>query len=432
MLDPYTPAEKAAPSGIPAIPGLDDLSFSPGLAAHEIANQGYKTEQIAAQQKAFELQHQNEVRRATGEMQQHIAANPGMGWNDLTPEARGGIQQRYSPTIAGDLPNIFNQAQTAATGRPVGATINPGETASAKVGDTTISGILPQGQSGMTYDTLPPNEQGIVDAIAEYRMPMPSRGGFPPAQRARIISALTDKYGPESATPYNAAEFPARQAALTDFKSGPSAKNITSINTVIGHVKGLADAVDKLGNTNALPGVLNPVKNTIGGITSSDTQAKLANFNARADAVASELGKVFGGNQPAQSLIHEWRKSLSPNMAPDAQKAAIGSIMEMLGSRLDSLQDQWDKGVKNQRNIPFLTPKSREILSQMEQRGIPNANHAALDPVGAQPTTSVQTPNVNLTTPQAQEIQVDSQQQYDALPKGSKYRDSNGRIGTKR
>lgn len=386
-----------------AVPGLDEPLPSGTFAAQDAERRrAFQQQGISAQQHALELQKEQDRIAAALRASQYATdpATRGKAFYELTPE-----QQREATgksTAAPEIPGLINSAQSNATGRPVGANVLPGETASGKVGDVSIGGIQSAGVAGTTYDTLSDSDKRIVDAIASYQLPPPtSRGGFPPAQRARIMAALTDKYGPESEHPYSAAEFPSRQAALTDFKSGPSAKNITSINTVIGHLAGLGEAVKKLGNTNTLPGIINPVANAIGGAVSSDTQSKLANFNSKADAVASELGKVFGGNQPAVSLIKEWRHSLDANASPQAQNAAIESVLEMLGSRLNSLQDQWDKGVKNERNVPFLTPKSREILDGLAKNGIVNANHSALDPVGANAgTPSPATPQSDQLSPQ--------------------------------
>lgn len=430
-LDPYTPSESAArpasAPGLPQIPGLDfatatDPTFAQGqqqvAGAHEQQLRQQATQQ-EIQQRQIQAGLAQDQRIAQGRISA-FGQNPkfkGRGYDELNPDEVKQVQSGVPDSQIPQIPGMWNATQSASVGRPVGAKINPGETASAEVSGVKLNNIVPTGSAGITYDSLPDSDQRIVDQIGNYQMPMPSRGAFPPAQIARIRGALSDKYGPDSEHPYDAKEYPARQAALTDFKAGKTASNITSIQTVIGHLKGLSDAVGQLGNNNFLPGITNPVENAVGSITSSDTQAKLANFNSKADAVASELGKVFGGNQPAMSLIHEWRNSLSANASPQAQNAAIGSIMEMLGSRMGGLQDQWDKGVKNERTMPFLTDKNRADLQTMEQRGVPDSNHIALDPVGAFGQPAPGAPQQPQRTP----ISISGPDDYAKVPKGAQF-----------
>lgn len=436
-LDPYTPSETAArpasAPGLPQIPGLDFATATdPTFAQGQQQVAGAHEQQFRQEQQQIQAGLAQDQRTAQGRISA-FGQNPqfkGRGYNELNPNEVNQVQSGVPTSQIPQIPGLWNAAQTASTGRPVGARINPGETASADVNGVKISNIVPTGSAGMTYESLPDSDQRIVDQIGNYQMPMPSRGAFPPAQIARIRGALSDKYGPDSEHPYDAKEYPARQAALTDFKAGKAASNITSIQTVIGHLRGLSDAVGQLGNTNFLPGISNTVVNDVGNVTSSGVQAKLANFNSKADAVASELGKVFGGNQPAMSLVHEWRNSISANASPQAQNAAIGSIMEMLGSRMGGLQDQWDKGVKSERTLPFLTDKNRADLQAMEQRGVPDSNHIALDPVGAFPQQGQANPAVPATpqpaataAPQAapQIPVLTGRSQFDALPSGSLY-----------
>ena len=331
-----------------------------------------------------------------------------------------------------DAAEAWNQAQTkqtgVATGQPV-APITPAmHLAAAKAGFAPIPGEtadqlatrMATAKAPAEYEDMSENERAIVDKIAKYEMPPPTnRGGMPPESRARIMGALATQY-PE----YDAKEYQSRQASLTGFKEGPEAKNITSANTTIGHLGALSEAAKNLGNSSTLPGITNPTRNIVGNITSADRQKKLVNFNSKANAAASELAKVFTGNVPAMQQIREWRSTLDPNMAPEAMQQSITSAIELLGSRLTALNDQWEKGAKGPRTEPFLKPESVKILRAL------GADPEAIDPLG---TKMAETPTEEKKQQQPGTIPtINSQAEYDALPKGASYTDSTGKTAVKR
>lgn len=307
------------------------------------------------------------------------AQNPdyqGKSWSDVSksnPEVPAHFGIDIYGNSSASAPKAWNDAQTAQTGIVTGQPLAPITPAMAMKAATAGFQPIP-GESAteletrmanqkapVKYDDLDPALQAQVDQIAQYKKPYPgTRGGLPPAQRAQVLGALAERY-PD----YNTQEFASRQAARNGFAEGPEAKSITSANTVIGHLDKLNDAVDQLGNTNTLPGILNPIRNDVGNVVSADKQAKLSKLNSVADAVASEMAKVFTGAAPAMQTIREWRSNFDANASPQAQKAAIQSAVELLGSRMQAMQDQWEHGVKGERDIPFVNKQSRGILTKL-------------------------------------------------------------------
>ncbi len=154
---------------------------------------------------------------------------------------------------------------------------------------------------------------------------------------------------------YDAAAAPARVATRKDFTSGPSSKNITSLNTALGHISSLADNMKKLNNTDYAP--LNYLENKAKG---SVNYPELKAYKASVGAVADELTRLFRGTGGTLTEIQEWKKSLSENMTPDEQDAALKQLADLVDSRLDALGQTYERGMgKSVEASSFLTPKAK-------------------------------------------------------------------------
>lgn len=309
-------------------------------------------------------------------------------WAELSkssPEVARHFFDAYGNGAAASVPKIWNNAVSEQTGVETGQLIapltpamkmqaakagyvpQPGESADDLM--TRMATTQPGNVGGMTQEQF----QDLVDKTANYEIPPPwQRGGYNQAVKTAIQSAVAQQH-PE----YDAKEYVSRQAALTGFKSGAEARNITSANTVVGHLDTLAKAAADLQNR-SLP-AWNAVANTF---ESGTGDPRVVRFEAAQNAVATELAKLFkGGNAaPTSQEINDFKKVISPNMSPDQINGAIAQYTDLMGSRLQALQDQWDKGVKGPRTLPFLTPKSREILARI------GTDPDTLDPV-QKPTT---------------------------------------------
>ncbi len=322
-LDIYSPPKPKAEAA--GIPGLDDeppMSDIPSVADYQKAQLANK-----AAQQAVAIQRQGAQQSAAQEKRQQA-------------EYDATLQQRRNPTI----PNI-----PGTTVKAVG--VNP-------TGDRSYTFGPATGEEYVPYDALDPEEQDIVDKIANYQQPFPSRGGLKPDKLLRIRGALSSQY-PD----YDAKEYQSRQSALTGFKSGIQARNITSANTVVGHLGSLMDAAEKMQNSGFKPWniVGNAARSATGG------HPALVDFETKRNAAVTELAALFKGTgaAPTNQEIKEWREAINPNMTPQEMQTAIQAMVELMGSRMNALQEQWDKGVKNPRDIPFLTPESRRTLQRL-------------------------------------------------------------------
>src|SRR5579872_2292770 len=104
--------------------------------------------------------------------------------------------------------------------------------------------------------TLKPEVAAQVKALAEGRMAFPSGFALRSPYWQQMLQAVS-QYDPT----FDAVNYTARAKTRSDFTSGAAAKNVTSLNTVIGHLDELDKAARDLNNSNWR--TYNSVKNFI-------------------------------------------------------------------------------------------------------------------------------------------------------------------------
>jgi len=163
---------------------------------------------------------------------------------------------------------------------------------------------------------------------------------------------------------YNAANFATRLQTRKSFTSGADAKNITSINTLVGHLDSLRAAANELHN-GKFP-ILNKLANSYVTNTGGGSVGK---FDATAKAVESELAAVFKGTgAPTDQEVKEWRKNFDAAQSPEQMQTVIKQAVELMGSRLSALQTKYEQSMGKMgdgKNIEVLNARSRDILSKM-------------------------------------------------------------------
>ncbi|MGO1160837.1 hypothetical protein ACTOV4_02640 [Brucella sp. C7-11G] len=203
--------------------------------------------------------------------------------------------------------------------------------------------------------TLPPSTATIVKAIAEYRMPIEKVTSMRGDERQQLAK-LVGQYDPT----FDMAQYQARAAMRKSVTSGNYAMSLNASNLVIGHMNTLREAGEALNNS-TFPRY-NAVTNTLLNET-GDPRVK--SFNIAADALASELAKVFKGvGASSEKEITEWRNNLSPNMSPEQLQASIATVMDLLKSRIDTVRTQYEAAMGHPADFTFLTPKTRQILEK--------------------------------------------------------------------
>lgn len=222
------------------------------------------------------------------------------------------------------------------------------------------------GQTGATASvtgdeflkTLPPGTASEVKAYAEGRRPFPT--GMSYAKLQPLIQ-LVGQYDPT----FDATNYNGRNKARQDFTAGSSAKQITALNTVIGHLGDLDEKASSLGNGSIqwFNGIKNWVKTQTG---SSD----VTNFNTVRKGVTDELTRVWRQAGGAESDIKTWAESLNAAQSPEQLQGAFSTIAGMLQSRLDALENQKQQGLgRFGDDLQIITPKSKGIFERLQGTG---------------------------------------------------------------
>lgn len=226
-------------------------------------------------------------------------------------------------------------------------------------------------QSGKSGDEfladLDPGTASTVKALAEGRLALPSAGRL--NQRQQQLLSLVAQYDPS----FDAANYGARAATRKDLATGKMGQNVTSLNTVIGHLGELADATDKLGNS-GIP-LLNQAGNTFAvAIGNKGKQTAVSNFNAAKTAAIDELTKAFRGTGGSVHDIEEWEKQINSSNSPDQLHATIKQGVHLLQSRIDAVGDQYNRGMGVTSDpVQLLTPKARSTLARLQGGAAPTS-----------------------------------------------------------
>ena len=242
---------------------------------------------------------------------------------------------------------------------------------------------------------FPPQVASLIKGVANYDINPSSistskkqaMGGFTQSQ----IVSLASQYNPN----FDEKSYATRSAMQKNITSGQYSQVINGANTAIQHLNELSQDYASLGN-GTFP-ILNAGKNTFQSIGGGSAQN---NFKITADAVASELSKIYKGTgSPTESEIENWRASISDNMSPQAFQGAIKTGLDLMAGKLSTLSDNYTSTMGQPGNFQILTDANAKVLQNL---GI---DPTTVDPTyGNSPTIKLQTFN-GASTQNAQLLQ---------------------------
>lgn len=183
---------------------------------------------------------------------------------------------------------------------------------------------------------------------------------MPPAAKANFLSALNAAY-----PNYDENEFPARNKMVISYTSGPESRSINAINTGLGHVGVLDDAIEALNNNSLKP--LNALENKL-GLQLDHTPA--AAFNTIVHRVGPEIASAYiqggGGEGERGTTAADFDVNLGPKTLHN--NAAITA--QLLRSKIGSLENQWTTTMKpstpdQQFQSRFITPAAQATLDKL-------------------------------------------------------------------
>lgn len=253
------------------------------------------------------------------------------------------------PATGIDQYGFVNEREQTINGKPLSQAATAQN--SNMLGDTNLTGDA-------YLQSLPESIRSQVKAIVEGRMQPPSGFALKSPQIQYLLRAAA-QYEPG----FDLTKWGARAATAKDFASGQAAKNVTSLNTVVGHLNDLKDKADALDNGGI------PLFNEVGNYFNSATGgAKVNNFNLARNAVADELAKVFKGSGISDHEIEQWKGALNAAQSPEQLKGAVKTAIGLMDSRLSALNDQRDRGMSTQSEPrSLLNEKSRKALEAVDQ-----------------------------------------------------------------
>lgn len=253
-------------------------------------------------------------------------------WVSLSP-------QQAAQAVQGTWQQARGMIAQGETGGGASASAAAGSGAPGYFGPVTGTGSGSAGDPTLTGDaylaSVPEHERAKIKAIAEGRVAAPRPG-------TRFGEAILSKVAQYDPT-FDAANSQSRLRTRVDFTSGKSAQAVNALNTAMGHLLHLDTQAKDLGNFSTLPGLLNPIYNK-GRQMGGDT--KLPAFQQTKQAASSEMRKVFAGSAGGNlTELKEWQESLDSSQSYEQLHAAIRNGVELMGSRLNALQDQYQTGM---------------------------------------------------------------------------------------
>lgn len=222
--------------------------------------------------------------------------------------------------------------------------------------------ITPENQNLQGEDfikTLPdPAVQNMTRAMLRGDAPYPNITSRTPSVVKQALEAA------QQADPtYSAATAPVRKATKIAFATGPEARNVNALNTLINHLGEMQD------NDKNLPShsidLLNAAQNAIVPHLSDEANSALNNYNIDKTGVGSEAAKAYKG-VGAVSLEEQkdWQKNLSANNGPETRAQARQEIARLVAGKINALESQWSTAFPNEPKT-FISEKAKKALVKL-------------------------------------------------------------------
>lgn len=210
-------------------------------------------------------------------------------------------------------------------------TNDPGYTRAEKTWGQQIE-ALKKSASAMSAPPIAPQggmQNPIVQAILEGRMPMPSSFAMKTPYWEGIMQAVA------AADP----QFSVQRAQLRQaYTTGRQSQEINAINTSLGHVGALGDAIDALnnGDVQALNRIANAYDVQVG-------ETPVTTLRTIVNRVGPELVRAYSGAAGGEEERKQVEADFDPKNSPSQLKQNVGTTVRLLRSKISSLENQWDQ-----------------------------------------------------------------------------------------
>ena len=300
-----------------------------------------------------------------------LGASVSVTGSPTMPQAAPVATPQPVPTYSGDLNadaqdrRIAAQARLAPAGVP---TPIPAAAVTAPEKKLTLAdapaGLSPREARKWLMDANKPGAGGaateaVVDAIVAGRMQVPT--GF--ALRSPYWQDVIERVAKKDPN-FDAAKYGGRAAAIRTFSSGPEARNVTALNTVIGHLGTLDEAASALQNKDlrAFNSVANRLATELG-------DPRVQNFDTAKQAVAEETMRVFRQVGASEIEARMWGERITASGSPQQLRGVISTLGELLDSRIKAIAQQYERTANQGGNPARVDPKNVETLNRLRGGG---------------------------------------------------------------
>ncbi|HTX34229.1 MAG TPA: hypothetical protein VME43_04380, partial [Bryobacteraceae bacterium] len=192
----------------------------------------------------------------------------------------------------------------------------------------------------------------VAVAVANYQVPPPNTGSRSPMALATLRKVMA--LNPD----YNAQNWQAQSAMMKGYTSGSQSKEISGINTALGHIGVLGQAIDAL-NNNDIQG-LNRLANFLQVQTGGTA---VTTYQAIVHKVAPELNRAYVGGVGAQGEIQAQESDFDPKLGPQQLKNNVAITARLLRSKIGALENQWKTtmGPNSDFQGRFIMPEAQVI-----------------------------------------------------------------------
>lgn len=225
---------------------------------------------------------------------------------------------------------------------------------------------IKQGATGQdALSQMDPKVAAMVKMVGDYKQKSSEiTQRMPTAAKANFLSALSAAY-----PNYDENEFPARNKMLTSFTSGAESKSINAINTAMGHVGVLNEAIDALNSGDVK--VLNSLANKFGVQVG---KTPVTTFNTIVHRVGPELAAAYiqgGGGEGERGTT---AADFDPSLGAAQLKSNTAATVKLLRSKIGALEKQWNGTMKpgtpdQQFQSRFITPEAQSTLDRLAPQG---------------------------------------------------------------
>lgn len=226
------------------------------------------------------------------------------------------------------------------TGAKIYGWIDPNkQTTTAPTNPVGARGPSDPNLSGEAYlASLPPQQAGLVKAVAEYKVPYTALS-LRRDQRERILAAAA-RYNPD----FDATTYGVRAKAVKDFGTGVQGNTVRSLDVAIDHLNTLDGAAKALQNGDL--GALNKIRNYFRQQTGSELPG---NFDAIKGIVGAEIAKAVVGGQTALHDREEAARLALNSNSPAQLAGVILKYKQLMAGQLHGLKKQYEDstGLKN-------------------------------------------------------------------------------------